>query len=65
MKRCFARHVGRYAGAALDRHSEDYFIAQWERLQAEKRDSILEVLVTYVASDMFTRRAAQLTGDSR
>ncbi len=65
VKRCFTRHLGRYAGAATDRDSENYFVSQWEQMQAENRDSIVEVLVAYVASDLFIQRAPQLTAGAQ
>ncbi len=62
VKRCFTRHLSRYAGAATDPNSENYFVSQWEDMQAEDRDSIVEVLVAYVASDLFVQRAPQQAG---
>lgn len=62
VKRCFTRHLGRYAGAATNTASENTFISQWEQMEAQSKDSIQEILIAYVASDVFIARAAQREG---
>ncbi len=58
VKRCFTRHLDRFANAATNERLEDAFLAQWAQLEASKRDSILEILVAYVTSDSFVQRVA-------
>src|SRR5690606_15561060 len=41
VKRCFARHLDRFANATTSKQIEDTFLAQWAAMEAGKRDSIL------------------------
>lgn len=59
VKRCFVRHASRFAGTVINRSAENYFISQWEQLEASNRDSIVEILVAWISSDIFVERAAQ------
>lgn len=58
VKRCFSRHLARHAGAVKNVPNENYFLSQWEQLELTQRDNLLEVLVSYVSSDVFVRRVA-------
>jgi hypothetical protein len=53
---CFARHAFRYFSAQADPAVEASFLAVREQLASAQRDSLLEVLIAYVASDLFAYR---------
>lgn len=59
VKRCFARHLARHAGATTNASSENYFLSQWEQLEQSGRDSIITAIVAYISSDVFVERSAQ------
>jgi hypothetical protein len=55
---CFARHLFRAAAARSvgARESEDAFVAAWAGLEPGQQDQILETLVEYVRTPLFTHR---------
>jgi hypothetical protein len=53
---CFARHAFRYFSAQADPAVEASFLAVREQLPDDRRDNLVEVLVAYVASDLFAYR---------
>lgn len=53
---CFARHAFRYFSAQADARIEDSFIALRAELDESERDNLFQVLVAYVASDLFVLR---------
>jgi hypothetical protein len=57
VKRCFARHLAQFSGAATNPNVEDSFLATWQQMSDAGRDNIIEVLVAYAASDLFVQRA--------
>lgn len=58
---CFARHAFRYFSAQADAAVEASFLSLREQLPAERRDSLLSVLLAYIASDLFVLREVQGT----
>ncbi|HXK18769.1 MAG TPA: hypothetical protein VNG33_13255, partial [Polyangiaceae bacterium] len=56
---CFARHAFRYFSAQADPAVEASFLSVRAQLPADQRDNLLEVLLAYVASDLFVLREAQ------
>lgn len=59
---CFARHMFRGSAARSDssvQASEDAFISYWQALPTEQRGNILQTLVTFVKTPLFTHRRAQ------
>jgi hypothetical protein len=56
---CFARHAFRYFSAQADPKVEASFISLREQLPEERRDSLFDVLLAYVASDLFVLREAR------
>lgn len=61
---CFARQALRYFSASADPALEQRFLAELERLEPERRESLLEILIAYVRSDLFVwrRRAEEAKG---
>lgn len=58
---CFARHVFRGSAARSDstvEASEEAFINHWKSLPADQRGNILQTLLTFVKSPLFTHRRA-------
>lgn len=57
-RECFARHLFRSAAARSDgvRASEDAFVAAWSALEPGDRDRIVETLIAYVKSPLFSHR---------
>ncbi len=53
---CFARHAFRYFSAQADPKVEASFLSLRQQLPAEQRDSLFDVLLAYVASDLFVLR---------
>jgi hypothetical protein len=53
---CFARHAFRYFSAQDDASVEASFLRVREELDEQRRESLLESLVAYVASDLFVER---------
>lgn len=53
---CFARHAFRYFSAQADPGVEASFLALRQQLPSERRDNLIEVLLTYVGSDLFALR---------
>jgi hypothetical protein len=53
---CFARHAFRYFSAQAEPRIEDSFIALRAELDESERDNLFQVLVAYVASDLFVLR---------
>ncbi|HEY6080605.1 MAG TPA: DUF1592 domain-containing protein [Polyangiaceae bacterium] len=53
---CFARHAFRYFSAQADPAVEASFLALRAQLPSERRDSLIEVLLAYVGSDLFALR---------
>lgn len=58
---CFARHAFRYFSAQADPRVEDSFIALRAELDEAERDNLFQVLVAYVASDLFVLREVRGT----
>jgi hypothetical protein len=56
---CFARHAFRYFSAQADPGVEASFLGVRDQLPADARDNLFDVLLAYVASDLFVRRAGQ------
>jgi hypothetical protein len=56
---CFARHAFRYFSAQADRDVEKSFLALRDQLPAEQRDNLFDVLLAYIASDLFVKREAK------
>ena len=56
---CFARHAFRYFSAQADPAVEASFLGLREQLPAEQRDNLFNVLLAYIASDLFVRREAK------
>ena len=55
---CFARHAFRYFSAQSDPAVEASFLGLRAELKAAQRDNLFEVLLAYVASDLFALRDA-------
>lgn len=57
-RECFARHLFRSVAARSVgvRESEDAFVEAWSELEAGDRDRVMETLVAYVKSPLFTHR---------
>jgi hypothetical protein len=53
---CFARHAFRYFSAQADPEVEASFLALREQLPEAQRDNLVDVLLAYVASDLFVLR---------
>ena len=53
---CFARHAFRYFTAQAEPKIEASLVRLREQLPPEERDSLLSVLLAYVASDLFVLR---------
>ncbi len=53
---CFLRHAFRYFSAQADPAVEETFLGLRDGLPEASRDNLLEVLVAYVASDLFALR---------
>jgi Protein of unknown function (DUF1592)/Protein of unknown function (DUF1588)/Protein of unknown function (DUF1595)/Protein of unknown function (DUF1587) len=53
---CFARHAFRYFSAQSDPAVEASFLGLRAQLPAAERDNLFQVLLAYVASDLFTLR---------
>lgn len=58
-RRCFARNLARFTTAAHGPELEQGFIDEWERLRETGQDSVKELLVAYVRSDLFVERDPQ------
>jgi hypothetical protein len=56
---CFARHAFRYFSAQADPAVEAAFLSLRQQLPDEQRDSLIAVLLAYVASDLFVLREAR------
>jgi hypothetical protein len=56
---CFARHAFRYFSAQSDPKVEQSFTALTRRLTAPTRESLIELVVAFVASDLFALRGAE------
>lgn len=54
---CFARHAFRYFSAQADPKVEESFLSLQRELPAAQRDNLFQVLLAYVASDLFALRA--------
>jgi len=54
---CFARHAFRYFSAQADPGVEASFLSLRAELPADERDNLFDVLLAYVASDLFVMRA--------
>lgn len=54
---CFARHAFRYFSAQADPAVEASFLGLRAELPAAQRDNLFQVLLAYVASDLFALRA--------
>lgn len=61
---CFARQALRYFGAVSDPALEQRLLAELKELEPEQRESLIEILVSYVRSDTFVwrRRAEEAKG---
>jgi hypothetical protein len=61
---CFARQALRYFSAAADPALEQRFLGELEALEPERRESLIEILIAYVRSDLFVwrRRAEEAKG---
>lgn len=53
---CFARHAFRYFSAQADPEIEAAFLSLREQLPEQDRDSLVSVLLAYIASDLFVLR---------
>jgi hypothetical protein len=53
---CFARHAFRYFSAQADPEIEAAFLSLREQLPEQQRDSLVSVLLAYIASDLFVLR---------
>lgn len=53
---CFARHAFRYFSAQADPDVEASFMALRAQLPEEQRDNLFDVLLAYIASDLFVKR---------
>lgn len=53
---CFARHAFRYFSAQADPGVEASFLALRAQLDDEQRDNLFQVLLAYIASDLFVLR---------
>jgi hypothetical protein len=56
VRRCFARHVFRFASAQNGEATENNFLGVWQSQTPERQSNILELLVEYAKSDMFVVR---------
>ena len=56
---CFARHAFRYFSAQADPRVEASFLSLRAQLPAEQRDNLFNVLLAYIASDLFVLRTVQ------
>ncbi len=59
---CFARQAFRYFSAQSDPEVERAFMSVVEGLEADKRGSLLELLVAYAESDLFVLRDGSFQG---
>ncbi|HEU5074023.1 MAG TPA: DUF1592 domain-containing protein [Polyangiaceae bacterium] len=55
---CFARHAFRYFSAQSDPEVERSFTRMTDRLEPSRRENLIELVVTYVQSDLFALRGA-------
>lgn len=53
---CLARNVYRFASGSLDSGPEEAFLRRWGALPADRRTSLVEILVSLVTSDEFVQR---------
>ncbi len=53
---CFARHAFRYFSAQADAEVEKSFLGLRAQLPEEQRDNLFDVLLAYIASDLFALR---------
>jgi hypothetical protein len=58
---CFARHAFRYFSAQADPQVEQSFLALRAQLDEDERDNLFQVLLAYIASDLFVLREAKGT----
>jgi hypothetical protein len=57
VKKCVAGHFYRFASARSDEDEEDSFVeGVWGNLDAEQQDSVYELLLNFVKSDLFVSR---------
>lgn len=59
---CFARHAFRYFSAQSDPKVEQSFTALTRNFDAPTRESLIELVVAYVSSDLFALRGAERGG---
>jgi hypothetical protein len=60
VRRCFARHVFRFAAAEVDADHEDTFVTGvWSGMDDPQRAMVKEVFVALAASELFVLRRAQ------
>jgi hypothetical protein len=57
-RRCFARNLARFSTASYGAELERGFIDEWQRLAAVGQDSVQELLVAFVRSELFVLRDA-------
>lgn len=55
-RRCFARNVARFTLAAYGAALEQGFVEEWTRMAADGQDTVQNLLVAYVRSDLFIER---------
>jgi hypothetical protein len=60
VRTCFAEHLFRFAGARQEDAAQETFVKIWSALPETQRDSIIEALLAYVKSPLFTHRRGTL-----
>ncbi len=58
-RRCFARNLARFTSASYGDALEQAFLEEWKRLADSGEDSVQELLVAYVRSNLFVQRGAK------
>ncbi|MEY4512889.1 MAG: hypothetical protein RLZZ450_5011 [Pseudomonadota bacterium] len=59
VRECFARHMFRSMAARSGLDAEDVFVAQWQTLPEQKRGNLMDILLSFVESPLFTHRGAK------
>lgn len=59
VRECFARHMFRAVAARSSAEAEDTFVAAWQTVPEQKKGDLMEILLSFVESPLFTHRRAK------
>jgi hypothetical protein len=59
VRECFARHMFRAVAARSSAEAEDTFVAAWQSVPEAKKGDLMEILLSFVESPLFTHRRAK------